>query len=525
VSTEEIDLKSDAQWSFDNGLRILHMPVLSASNMIEASPAFNWLRQATRWMDRYYDFPVYWHILWADTDQDEARYRYKWENLDEMAWIHNRDDMELIKIPFHATQSTDSGMCTREMREVLNMGEGERFYDVIWNQRPANTVELMGQVKSRREEDDVLPPIVNTAQIAPKTSKTFSHYDQLRLASGMLGPSTWNIYESEHQLMWTLDVLRKYFNGKTLQKFRERSSVVQPGIDIDYIDEVTGDVEPQDDPVIITFNGKVYTDRNVDEAWEIMDIAYSSPFNIELQVVTPGLGISARHTEVEFSSNTEHFNFYEALPKEGYLRQSAKAKIMVNSVIDTDFNQTLGEVVYAGALPVVRDGAWSRLMYGEDYPYRYNGKKNGAKMLLYVINNLDEIRAEWMPKLQERLRTQFHSARWMYEILDQWNRLREDVTWGDEWYDIPKYSDRYTSGRREKAILKALHRCDDVFTMQDFRDEFKRISDNDTDILIPNDGRSPTPHVRYYWALKKAGVVDLCDGPNPRLDKSECDLF
>jgi hypothetical protein len=122
------------------------------------------------------------------------------------------------------------------------------------------------------------------------------------------------------------------------------------------------------------------------------------------------------------------------------------------------------------------------------------------------------------------MRTRFHSARYFKEILEQWSRLREEVTWADEWYNMPNYRARYEAeNRRKKAMLKALKRCDDVFTMKDFRDQFKKIADNNTDILAAYDGRAPAPHLRFYWCLKKYGIKDLCDGPEPTLDKSHLD--
>ena len=521
---DDTPLESAEHLGFDNGLRVLFYPMISASNMIEASPTYCRFKQLMRWYEENYDFPIYWHVVWPDVEAEGMRYRYKWNNMEEKAWLNSHPRVELIKCRFHATQSTDTSMCSREFREAFNIAEGNRFFDVIWNQKVQCTPYIMDQVVSRRGHDDILPPCVNTLQMYPTKDKMFSEWSQLKFSSGLVGPSVHTVWESDHEIKETMKELRHFFNHDTIQKFKNRSTVVEPGIDVDYIDKVTEGIERQKSPKIISMNGKIYNDRNYKEAFKIMDQAYASKYDVDLQIVTPGLSATAATAPANYSQNIDHFDVYTGLSKEKYLKQSAKASIMVNSVVKTDFNQTMGEVVYANALPVVRDGNWSRLMFGEDYPFLYRGEKHGKKMLLYVLANFDEIYEEWHPKLCARMRDRFHSARYFKEILEQWSRLREEVTWGAEWYDLPDYPDRYTEqNRRKKALLKALRHVDDEFTMEDFRDAFKQIADNNTDILDAYDGRAPAPHLRFYWALKKYGVKDTCEGPTPTLEKGHLD--
>lgn len=520
---DETPLEHSEHWNFDNGLRILFFPMISASNMIEAAPSYNRFKQLYRFCEEHYDFPLYWHIIWPRDDLDDRRYRYRWVNEEEKEWFEGLDNVELIKTRMHATQATDLGMSSMKARETFNISEGERFFDVIWNQKAGVTPTIMDEVLPSRggDNESAIPPIVNTLQMPPIPGKRFNDFGRLRFACGIVGPNVHTVWESQHEIERTMDELSKYFNPTTRQRFREKASVMEPGIDVDYIDDVTEGVERETEPPLITFNGKIYNDRNYQEAWNIMDTAYSYT-DWDIQVITPGMSGSVASSELEYQNNIDHFDIYEALPKEDYLQQSAKASIMVNSVKWTDFNQTMGEVVYTGALPVVRRGGWSELLFGEDYPFLYEGEQHGKKMLLHVIKNFDEYYDEWMPKIQERIRTKFHSARYFKEILEHWNRLREENLWSDEWYDLPEHHDHYAEeNRRKKAISKALDRVPSEFTMEDFRDRFKQISDTSIDVLAAHDGRSPTPHLRYYWALKKRGVVDKCDGPRPTLDKSE----
>ncbi|QLG30020.1 hypothetical protein HUG10_20655 (plasmid) [Halorarum halophilum] len=530
---KDTPVESDEHWDFDNGLRIMVYPVLAANTMIEASPAYQHLKQTMRWFDAHYDFPVFWHILWPKTGNDEARYRYRWKNHSERLWLERRDDVELIETTFHACQTTDMGLCNRELREVINQSEGTRFFDFIFNQKPGAAAEIMDTVRGRREEDALCPAIMNTHCMPPTWDKTFGDYYRLRMASGMVGPVTHNFFQTDHQLQNTLKALRSYFNGKTLQQFQNQSSVMGTGVDVDYVDGFASELDggegdlAEEDPFIVTFNSKVYKERNYEESWRILDTLHSSPVNCKVQLVVPNLGQGKLLTPVEYSSTAEHFDTYSGLKKSEYLEQSAKAKMSLNSVIKTDFNQTLAEVAYVGALPVMRRADWSEFMFGKDYPFLYSGEEHGKKMALHVAANIDEYRAEWIPELRTRLRERHHAAMYFKEILEQVHRLREEVTWGNEWFDLPPMHNRYemneNSGRvtREAVVLQALRRCDDVFTMEDFAEKYRQVSESSAKLLEPHDGRSPAPHLSYYLALKKYGVKDLCDGPLPVLDKSD----
>lgn len=522
---DETPLEQDSHWNFDTGLRVLFNPMISASNMIEASPSYNRFKQLYRWCEEHYDFPIYWHIIWPRDDIEDRRYRYRWVNIDEKVWFEQLDNVELIETKMHATQATDLGMSSLKAREVFNISEGHRFYDVIWNQKAGVTPTIMDEILPSRggNSEDAVPPIVNTLQMPPVPGKRFNDFGRLRFATGVVGPNVHTVWESQHEIERTMDELGKYFNATTRQRFRDKASVMEPGIDVDHIDEVVEDVERQTDPPIITFNGKIYNDRNYQEAWNIMDSAYTYT-DWDIQVITPGMSGTVAASELEYQNNIEHFDIYEELPKEDYLKQSARASIMVNSVKWTDFNQTMGEVVYTGALPVVRRGGWSELLFGEDYPFLYAGEQHGKKMLLHVIKNFDEYYEEWMPRIQKRIRENFHSARYFKEILEHFNRLREENLWASDWYDLPEVHEAFrTDNRRKKAIVTALKRCPQQFSMEDFRDKFKKISDTGIDVLAAHDGRSPTPHVRYYWAIKKAGVIDTCEDVMPTFDKSQTD--
>jgi hypothetical protein len=530
---DDTPLDSDAHWDFETGVRILVYPVLAANSMIEASPGYQHLKQTMRHFDKHYDFPVYWHIIWPKTGIDDSRYKYRWRNHSERLWLENQGNVELIESKFHACQSTDMGICNRELRETINQSEGDRFYDFIMNQKPAAAAEIMDTVRGRREEDEMCPPIMNTHCMTLTWDKTFGDYYRLRAGSGMVGPVTHNFFQSDHQLADTFAALRNHFNGKTLQKFRDSSSVAGTGVDVDYLNQFASDIGgdgdvAEEDPFLVTFNSKVYNARNYQEGWRILDTMHASSLPVEVQLVVPNLSMGKVDTQLEYGQNAEHFDIYTGLKKSEYLKQSAKAKMSLNSVIHTDFNQTLAEVAYMGALPVMRNAPWSRYMYGDDYPFLYNGEEHGKKMALHVAANIDEYRAEWIPRLRDRLKKNHNAARYFKEILDQFNRVRSEHIEEHEWFQLPPMHERHKqkNGRqsRKGAILSAIRRCDTQFTMEEFAEEYYQVSEGDTRLLEPHDGRSPAPHLSYYIALKAAGITDTCEGPLPTFDKSGVDL-
>lgn len=521
----------DEDWKFDNGLRILMNPLFGSSSMLESSPTYHRLCDMIDWMNENCDFPHYWHVFWPTYDDDEMRYKHKFENNDAMARIHNYDNVELMRMKFHSTQMVDMNMCTRELRERINMGEGDTFYDVVWNDKPPSANAIMDNVGMARSDDKVLPPIVNEMQIVPRQEKSFGQYGQLRHVTAHAGPSTWTLYEREAQKKLMGKMMRQYLKLPIVKEIQEKSSAQPPGLNIDRLDSVIEEEETQTDPVLINYGSKIYEQRNYQEAWTIVDKAIASGANAEMQVVTPNMSPWARNTELAYSDNIEHFNVYQNLSKEEYLHQSAQAAIMVDSMGDHyEFNLTLAEVAYMGALPVVANSNWSQHMYPDDYPFRYNDKEQGRKMLLYLIKNIDEMQEEWVPKIREYMREELSFDQYVKEKLNIWNWLRENVTFDSDFYDLPQYGDHNQNqkdkggGARDRAIVDCLKRMDEQFTMQDFADVYRQISENDVELMNPLDGRKPAVHVRYYWALKRNGVVDLCTEDYPVMDKSECEI-
>jgi hypothetical protein len=519
----------DWEENFQNGLRILMNPLLGSSSMIESSPSYHRLCNMIDWLNRETEFPVYWHVLWPEYDDDDARYAHKFENTEAMARIHNYDNVELIRSKFHATQTVDMEMCTRELRETINMGEGQRFFDAIWNDKPPAANFIMDHIGMSRAKEEVLPPIINEMQIVPREDKSIGKYGQLRHVLGNAGPSTHTLYERDAQRQLMTKQMRKFMNGTAIQDIQERSSAQPPGLNTDRLDKVieANKEGKQDDPVLIHYGSKIYSQRNYEEAWEIADTLLSSGANAEMQVITPHMSPWAQNSAGEYSDNIDHFNVYTSMTKQEMLEQAAKASIMVDSMGDHfEFNLTLAEVAYLGALPVVADSNWSRHMYPDDYPFRYNGKRNGMKMILYVYKNLEELQEEWIPKLREHFRENLSFERYVREKLRIWNQLREDVTFEGDFYDLPNYQQRFeVDDSRGKAMVECLKGIENEFTMQEYADRYKHISDNDVELMNPLDGRKPIEHVRYYWALKNAGVTDLCNDDLPVMDKSTAEVL
>lgn len=511
-------------WKYDNGLRILVYPVVASSSIMESSPTYHRLCDMIDWMDENVDFPHYFHVLWPKEGEDDKRYKYKFENTDARNRIHGYDNVELIPMKFHATQTTDMTMCTRELREVINMGEGQRYYDAIWNDRPGVAPSIMEQVAASRSQERSYPPIINETQIIPREEKSFDTYSQLRTILGIAGPSTFMLYEREDQKQLMENIMRKYLNGETIREIQKNSYGQPPGLNTKMLDEARADVEKQDDPILINYGSKVYSQRKYEEAWSIADTLFSSGANVRMQVISPHLSPWARDTELEYQKNIDYFDIYTSLSKQEYLRQAAKAKIMVDAMEEHyEFNLTLAEVAYMGALPIVKDANWSRHMYGEDYPFKFQNKEQGSKMILHVYNNLEEYREEWIPKLRERFRNKLSFSNYVEAKLNIWNKLREEVTFDGDFYDLPAYHDRYEADSRDQGILKTLKRLPDEFTMEEFAEQYRDISENNVKLESPREGRKPIEHIRYYWAMKNSGIKDTCEDDRPTLDKSHCD--
>jgi hypothetical protein len=147
------------------------------------------------------------------------------------------------------------------------------------------------------------------------------------------------------------------------------------------------------------------------------------------------------------------------------------------------------------------------------------------KMILYVYKNLEELQKKWIPKFRQHFREKLSFEMYVREKLRIWNELREEVTFDGDFYDLPSYQNRRrVDDPRGKAIVECLNAMDTEFTMKEFAQRYKHISDNGVELMAPLDGRKPIEHVRYFWALKACGVKDLCNDKLPVLDKSDCEL-
>jgi hypothetical protein len=434
-------------------VRYVYLPVVSARN-VSSAPSYNFFK-AFRHHALQADPNAVFYVLIPEEDSDDNRW------LSGSAWAG--PNTVLLPTQMHYFQYDDLALITNDFWHRFNERHGDTYFDVIISERPilAPTIRKLCTFhldgKSRR------PLLINRDQfVITKAEKVHFSVELAEVFGWVTAPT---MYQSPHQLERALEVARRTVKPNYVQELIEQAKVFPLGIDCDDVDEQNmTERDDKYDEITINYSHKLFSEQKFIQSLDIMDSTFAGGRPVQLQIVTG-------------SSEVKMQTFKEALPyqyiktfgrmnRSQFLRQMARAHIFISNSVYEDFSATVVEQMYTGLIPILLRAPWSEYLVPEGYPYLFSSMAEGQGMMRYVVDNYDEVYAEWMPKIQEKIRAEFDLKTVVPEIVEWIQGLHDERI-----STLPGF----TAGTQ--VLLEQVYQdLPDEFDLEDFYDTVKKFA-------------------------------------------------
>lgn len=392
-------------------MRLAFLPTISARNVAAAS-SYNWFR-ALRWHAQKADPQATFYVLVPEIAEGSG-----WQ--DTADW--SGPNTHVLPVPMYRSQNEELALVTRDLWELFNERHGELYFDVFLTERP-DTAPILKQLLSFYISGKSRKPLVVVRDQFTRDYEWFKvgEFTELNQACGWACAPT--VFQSPHQKKRAIGIARKHLQGTMVRKIVENSVVFPLGIDCEDIDRTNMAERGQKyDRLTINYSHKLFLEQKFLQSLEIMDGVLAGGRDVQLQIVT---GSSAgKMVMLKQARKYKYMTTYGSSNRSTFLKQMARAHVFVSNSIYEDFSATVAEQIYTGLLPVLLRADWSEYLTGADYPYLFSSKQEGQVMLRYVLDNYEAVAAEWVPKLQDKMRSEFDLASITPAMVEYFGGLR-----------------------------------------------------------------------------------------------------
>lgn len=375
-------------------MRIVYFPIVSAKN-IQAAPSYQWFLSFRRQMLAINPQAVFYVVAPAVTEGSGWKQGADWDG----------ERTHVVEVAMYRSQFDDLGLITREFWQRFNERFGDCYFDVIIGERPALVPIIKKLVSFHMAGKSRKPLIVTRDQIILSTHWfKIDPNDELAQATGWVTAPV--IFQSDHQAKMAVQVAAKHLKPHHVRQLTEHLKVFPLGVDCDDIDANNMDERQDKLPVLtINYSHKLFLEQKFLESLKIMDSVFAGGRKVELQIVTGSA--PAKMAMLTGARKYQYISFFGDQSRLQFLRQMARAHVFISNSYYEDFSATVVEQMYTGLVPVLKDEDWSRYLVPEGYPYLFRSMDEGQAMLRYVCDHYEEIRDEWVPRIQQKIREQF----------------------------------------------------------------------------------------------------------------------
>ena len=391
-------------------MRIAYLPVISARN-VQSAPSYN--------------FFVALHRHALQLDPTSVFYVLVPEVVDGNRWQGGADwslpRTHVLPVTMNESQSVELGLITRDVFELFNERFGECYFDLILSEKPmlASLLRQVTEFHVNTKSRGTL--VVNRDQFTQdRGSQHCSVEVELLQAAGWLAGPT--IFQSDHQLKRAMGVARRHLAPAHVRSIGEQSVVFPLGIDCADVDSTNMAERGQKNPdVTVNYSAKLFHQNKFVESLKIMDSTYAGGRQVELQVVTGSA--AAKLAMIPRSRPFAYITTFGGTGRRQFLKQMARAHIFISNSPWEDFSATICEQLWTGLVPVLPDEPWARYLLPAQYPLLFRSMDEGQAMLRYAVDNLADLQAEWVPRIQQKVAAEFDLAAivpqmltWMAEL-------------------------------------------------------------------------------------------------------------
>lgn len=396
-------------------MRICLFPVYS-SRFVPASPSINFVRAL---------------IVRAQEIDPKTTFYVIAPSKDDPAWEYGKLDVlgglprtHVVYLPMYRNQFDDLSLITRDFWERFNERFGDLYFDVLINERPMLAPMLQKLAAFHLEGRSRVPVVINRAQIVVKKEWfKLGEFCELQEIVGMYSAPT--VFQSPHQLKMAVNVARKYLKPAQIEVIKKNAVVFPLGIDCTEVDAINGEERKvKNEEVTINYSHKIFLEQKFMESLTIMDSVLAGGRHVRVQVVTGSA--ESKFSMLKRARKFRHMEIHGRMDRPSFLRQMAKAHIFISNSWYEDFSATVVEQIYTGLIPVLVRADWSEYLVPDDYPFLFESMTDGQGMLRYVVDNYEEIRDEWVPRLQAHVLEHFDLGTIAADMFEWMKQMRFD---------------------------------------------------------------------------------------------------
>lgn len=290
---------------------------------------------------------------------------------EEEAWLPAHPNVRYIKYPYLKDRMREYALFRKELDEILAFNGSDWDFDVLFTSRTSMTPVARTVMSSPRQKTigGKLKKIMVFEEMIimdhrPTVAKSDVPAQELQTLAGYLASDvTYIVTEKEQRDI--VEVARKYLAPSKVMEMRNRL------VRVSQLD--TGPARLKDGkfrfrrgerPMVLTFSGRMEkTAANLKSVFEIMDKHWIMQGDVKLRTLICTVSQATPltppdHTEVRMASREE---FWRAAQEE--------MDVMLVLHQNAEFSLSMVEPMVFGVPLIVIDQAWSRSVWGPNYPF------------------------------------------------------------------------------------------------------------------------------------------------------------
>lgn len=322
--------------------------------------------------------------------------------------------------------------------------------------------------------------------------------------------SCYNVFDTELEMRNALITARKYLSGAMLKRIRDRSYVIPPGVDTDWIDEHIAYGSPKNGKFTLFFGGRLNDSKRAKQLVEVYDKMYAAGRDIRIILCSPKQDDSFKERYIEAEGRTE-IELYNNLPPIEFYQKAAASHVYLASSKREGFSIGFLEQIYMskyGLVPILPDLPWTRALLPIDkYKLVYTNFDEAAAMARWIYDNYEQAvqESKW---LSDFVKENYNTLKTTGEYLKLLEKLVREYK---------DYQRLYTKGN--VALIKTVaDRMKSPFSLDDIYRAIEKYAD--ASVFEPVRGKA-SKYVVYKWLVEEGGYGDTFSTPVPLLTRKK----
>lgn len=229
------------------------------------------------------------------------------------------------------------------------------------------------------------------------------------------------IFLGEHEKRVASKILSTMFNGTAMELFHSKAVSLPLGMDCDYIDSLTRDIEKNEKPTMF-FWGRLNNGKRIAEIFDEYYYVYASgQYECACEITTGSMIWNQKEIQSQFKKWADFMTIHQWMDREAYLKIAARCHVALIKSKTEACPIWYREQAYAWVILILPDYDRVRAWIPEHYPFIYKNADEARYMLRYIIENYEEA-TEKVKRFKPFLKSKFDNPIVYQQYLDHFQK-------------------------------------------------------------------------------------------------------